>query len=293
MKITKRYLKQLIKEELAYLREYEKTMGDPESTEADEESALAMARSRGRGSVDWDKEADAERARELAKRFGNQTGRDRRMMPKPAGPSRSDQRRAQELARGTAQGSYDADSQGDLDRAEREARKAGDWEASQGTMDSPIATRRGSNYGPPPGWRLKKGQRGGSSYTGPDHRKDGYDGGYTPGPGEDIYTPGPEGPEVEYMQGEPMEITGRRRKIASDETRKLVNSMFKKGEIDKNTWRRARRALYKPDGDAKARQIVKSGRLDKWKSARRGRRPAGPTPGGYADLASGGTYVKD
>jgi hypothetical protein len=92
------------------------------------------------------------------------------------------------------------------------------------------------------------------------------------------------------MQGEPMQITGRRRKIASGETRRMINRMFKKGEIDKNTWRRARRALYKPDGDSKARDIATSGRLKKWKGERR-RGQLGVTPGGYADLASGGTYV--
>jgi hypothetical protein len=126
-----------------------------------------------------------------------------------------------------------------------------------------------------------------------DHRYDvDAEGGMTPGMPGGGYTPGPAGPEVEHMDFPEQEITvpAPRRRIASDSVRRMINSMHEKGEITKNTWRKARRALYKPGGASKAKQIAISGRLDKWKSGRR-RGQFGVTPGGYADLASGGTYV--
>ncbi len=44
----------------------------------------------------------------------------------------------------------------------------------------------------------------------------------------------------------------------TDAVRREINSLHKKGHIDKNTWRKARRALYKGDDGASAMKIVQS-----------------------------------
>ena len=57
---------------------------------------------------------------------------------------------------------------------------------------------------------------------------------------------------------------GGKRKISSQKMRKKVNALYKGGQIDKETWRKARRALYKSGGAEAAQQIV-SGAVQKGK----------------------------
>jgi len=68
----------------------------------------------------------------------------------------------------------------------------------------------------------------------------------------------------------------------TDAIRKEINRLHSAGEIDKNTWRQARRALYKGDDGASALQIVGSARASKFRSDRK-RGILNPSPGGMAD----------
>ena len=101
--------------------------------------------------------------------------------------------------------------------------------------------------------------------------------GYDPGPGA---TGAGGGWSEDPADQEEDARWGMQRRAAlqgTDAVRREINSLFKQGHIDKNTWRRARRALYKGDGGESAMQIVGSAR-------RKSYRPGQDlSPGGMAD----------